>query len=97
MVNLKSIVLNEFIKLLVCDDTQELCMFSNCKQCSFNFKRKIEEKTIDRSETIKWSQWTISDENRTVKIEYEGTVESCVKVLNGKVNQFLFHVFVKRQ
>jgi len=95
--NLNSIDLNSFVKLLVCDDTQELCMFSNCTQCSFNFKRKIEEKIIDRSKIIKWSQWSISDENRTVKVEYEGTVEYCVKILKTKINQFLFHVFVKRQ
>ncbi len=39
---LKSIDLNAFVKLLVCDDTQQACMFTDCNRCSLNFRNKIE-------------------------------------------------------
>lgn len=94
---LKSIDLNAFVKLLVCDDTQELCMFSNCNQCSFNFKKKIQDEIIDSSTMIKWSLWSTSKEGRTVKVDYEGSVQSFVEILQTKINHFLFHVFIKRQ
>ncbi|CAF3148750.1 unnamed protein product, partial [Rotaria sp. Silwood2] len=64
---IKSIDLNSFIKLLVCDDSQELCMFSNCSQCSNNFKMKIQDQMIDPFVIIKWSLWSTSKEGRTVK------------------------------
>ncbi len=94
---LKSIGLNSFIKLLVCDDTQETCMSTNCNQSSFNFKNKIEDNIIDPSTIIKWSLWSTSPEGRAVKVDYEGTVESFVETLGRKIKQFLFHVFIKRQ
>ena len=78
---LKSIDLNAFVKLLVCDDTQQTCMFSDCNQCSFNFRNKIEHKIIDPAHVIKWSLWTTSDEGRAVKCDYEGSVQNCVRVL----------------
>ncbi|CAF3985084.1 unnamed protein product [Rotaria sp. Silwood2] len=94
---IKSIDLNSFIKLLVCDDSQELCMFSNCSQCSNNFKMKIQDQMIDPFVIIKWSLWSTSKEGRTVKIDYEGTVQNCIHILQTKINRFLFHVFIKRQ
>ncbi|CAF1437694.1 unnamed protein product [Rotaria sordida] len=94
---IKSIDLNSFIKLLVCDDSQELCMFSNCSQCSNNFKMKIQDQMIDQFVIIKWSLWSTSKEGRTVKIDYEGTVQNCINILQTKINPFLFHVFIKRQ
>ncbi|CAF1424572.1 unnamed protein product [Adineta steineri] len=94
---IKSIDLNLFIKLLVCNDSQELCMFSNCNQCSNNFKISIQDKIINPSAIIKWSLWSTSNEGRTVKTDYEGTVQNCVNILKTKINPFLFHVFIKRQ
>ena len=72
-------------------------MFSDCNQCSFNFRNKIEHKIIDPAYLIKWSLWTTSDEGRAVKVDYEGSVQNCVRVLQTKIKQFLFHVFIKRK
>ncbi|CAF1313207.1 unnamed protein product [Adineta ricciae] len=94
---LKSIDLHSFVKLLVCDDTKELCMFKDCSRCSDNFKIKIQDQIIDPSAIIKWSLWSTTKENRTVKVDYDGTVQNCVNVLQTKINPFLFHVFIKRQ
>jgi hypothetical protein len=44
---LQSIGLNGFIRFLDCDDTMGKCMFSSCYNCSFTFKNKIQEKSID--------------------------------------------------
>ena len=88
---------NAFVKLLVCDDTQQTCMFSDCNQCSFNLRNKIEHKIIDPAHVIKWSLWTTSDEGRAVKCDYEGSVQNCVRVLQTKIKQFLFHAFIKRK
>jgi hypothetical protein len=94
---LKSIDLSSFIKLLVCDDTQQACMFSDCNQCSLHFQNKIHDKIIDPSRIIKWSLWSTSDEGRAVKVDHEGSVQNCVDTLGTKIKKFLFHVFIKRQ
>ncbi|CAF3858022.1 unnamed protein product, partial [Rotaria sp. Silwood1] len=62
---IKSIDLNSFIKLLVCDDSQELCMFSNCNLYSNNFKMKIQDEIIDSSVIIEWSLWSTSKEGKS--------------------------------
>ncbi|CAF1683341.1 unnamed protein product, partial [Rotaria magnacalcarata] len=94
---LRSVDLHSFIKILVCEDNNEFCMFNNCSKCVNNFKNKIENKIIDSKSIIKWTLWSTSPEGRAVKIDYEGSVVECVNVLSNKIKDFLFHTFVKRQ
>ncbi|CAF3285377.1 unnamed protein product, partial [Rotaria sp. Silwood2] len=93
----KSIDLQSFIKLLVCDENREVCMFSNCDECSEYFKDKVENKIIDKTRVIKWTLWTTSAIHQTLKVDYNGTVFECVKVLSTRIKHFLLHVFIKRQ
>ena len=94
---LQSVNLRLFIKLLVCDEDRESCMFSTCDNCANYFKHKIKDKIINPISLIRWTLWSISDAGRAVKVDYDGSVKECVKVLSTKVHYFLFHTFVKRQ
>ncbi|CAM4982008.1 unnamed protein product [Rotaria socialis] len=94
---LDTIDLNSFLKLIVCNDQNQNCMFSNCSICADKFKNEIENKIINPTSLIKWTLWSTSQQGRAVKVDYEGSVVECVKILSNKVEQFLFHVFIKRQ
>ncbi|CAF2081488.1 unnamed protein product [Rotaria magnacalcarata] len=72
-------------------------MFSNCSICADKFKNEIENKIINPTSLIKWTLWSTSQQGRAVNVDYEGSVVECVKILSNKVEQFLFHVFIKRQ
>ncbi|CAF1310453.1 unnamed protein product [Adineta ricciae] len=89
--------LNSFINLIVCDSANELCMFRNCTRCTDKFKNEVYDKMIDSTLKIKWTLWSISEQGRYEKIDYEGSVLECVTTLQEKIEHFLFHVFVKRQ
>jgi hypothetical protein len=93
----ESIDLHTFIDLIVCDSTEELCMFRRCVLCFDKFKNEIKDKIIDSMKHIKWILWSTTQQGRAEKVEYEGTVLECVNVLEEKIEHFLFHVFVKRQ
>ncbi|CAF1275201.1 unnamed protein product [Rotaria sordida] len=88
--------LQSFTTALVCDESNEQCMSSNCNYCSNNFKLNIENKVINENVKLKWFQWEHNRE-RVEKIEQEGTVKECVQILSQKVKQYLNHVFIKRQ
>ncbi|CAF1547656.1 unnamed protein product [Rotaria magnacalcarata] len=97
MHGLKSIDINSFIKLIVCDDTHESCMFSECSDCSYHFKHKIEDRIINSTVLIKWTLWSTSLDGRATKVDYDGSILDCIKVLSNKIKPFLFHGFVTRQ
>jgi hypothetical protein len=88
--------LQAFTKALVCDDTNEQCMSSECNYCSNNFNLNVEDKVIDETVNIKWFQWS-NNGGRAEKTEEEGTVKECIQILSKKVKQYLDHVFIKRQ
>lgn len=88
--------LQTFTTSLVCDESNEQCMSSNCNYCSNNFKLNVEAKIIDETVTIKWCQWN-NNNGRAAKIEQEGTVKECVQLLSEKIKQYLNHVFIKRE
>ncbi|CAF3401511.1 unnamed protein product, partial [Rotaria socialis] len=90
---LKSIDINSFIKLIVCDDARESCMFRECNDCSHHFKRKIEDQIINSTLLIKWTLWSTSLDGRATKVDYEGSVLDCIKILCDKIKPFLFHAF----
>ncbi|CAF1529237.1 unnamed protein product [Adineta ricciae] len=94
---LERIDLHSFINLIVCDPANELCMFGNCTHCINKFKIEINDKIINPTLKIKWMLWSISEQGRYEKIDYEGSVLECVTTLQEKIDHFLFHVFVKRQ
>ncbi|CAF2377023.1 unnamed protein product [Rotaria sp. Silwood2] len=85
-----------FTTVLVCDESNEQCVSSNCNYCSNNFKLNIENKIIDENVKLKWFQWNHNRE-RVEKTEQEGTVKECIQPLSQKIKQYLNHVFIKRQ
>ncbi|CAF3406874.1 unnamed protein product, partial [Rotaria socialis] len=94
---LDTIDLNSFVKLIVCNDQNETCMFHKCAVCADKFKNEIQNKIINTKSLIQWTLWSTSSQGRAVKIDYEGSVAECVNVLSDKIEHFLFHVFIKRQ
>jgi hypothetical protein len=94
---LHPIELNAFVKLLVCDDKSESCMFSEQYLCRDRFQTQFRDKMIDADAVISWTLWSTSILGRIEKIDHSGTVNGCVAVLRDKIRHFLFHVFVKRQ
>ncbi|CAF0750698.1 unnamed protein product [Didymodactylos carnosus] len=87
--------LQTFTNALVCDESNEACMSSNCKTCAKYFETKVEGNIVDFTITIKWLQWT-NNNGRAEKQEFEGTVKGCVQHLSGLIQQYLLHVFIKR-
>ncbi|CAF3468928.1 unnamed protein product [Rotaria socialis] len=87
--------LHTFTSSLVCDESNEACMFSKCKTCSKFFEIKFEENIVDFTIKIQWLQWT-NNNGRSEKEESEGTVKSCVQHLSSLIQQYLSHVFIKR-
>ncbi|CAF3102305.1 unnamed protein product [Rotaria sp. Silwood2] len=88
--------LHTFTKILVCDESNEQCMFSNCNYCSNNFKLHVESKIIDETVKLKWFQWN-NNRGHAEKKEQEGTVKECVQCLSQQIKKYLNHVFIKRQ
>jgi len=88
--------LQTFSSALVCDETNETCMFSCCSSCVNNFKDKMEKDIIDLKKQIQWYQW-IYENGYAKKQQYNGSVEECLSCLKEKVKPFLSHVFIKRQ
>ena len=92
----------ELVKILVCNELEEKCMFQDkCKNCK-NLKLlddiinknhpdpgSSSSKTV--SEYVVYEQW-----GKTHKDSYENTLEHVVKLLQNQLKYFLFHVFVKR-
>ena len=87
--------LQTFTNTLVCDVTNETCMFSKCRTCRTYFDDKIKANVVDSTGKIQWEQWT-NKHGRTEKEEFEGTVEDCLNHLSSLVRKYLLHVFVKR-
>ncbi|CAF2970124.1 unnamed protein product, partial [Rotaria sp. Silwood2] len=85
-----SINLQSFIKLLVCDDNRESCMFSKCDKCAGFFKDNVENKIIDKTRIIKWTLWSTSATHQTLKADYNGTDLECVNILSAKIKHFYF-------
>ena len=88
--------LQQFSSMLVCDETEEKCMFSSCLTCKNYFKERILDLVKHPAQQIKWSQWAQSA-GKTQKIDYEGTIEECLAILKEKTESFLTHVFIKRR
>jgi hypothetical protein len=93
----KTISLQSFVKLLVCDDGNEKCMSTECDKCNGRFNGKVQQQIIDEKYVIEWTLWTTSVEGRAVKTDFSGTVLECCTILHGKIKHFLMHVFIKRQ
>ncbi len=87
--------LQTFTSALVCDESNEICMSSNCNTCAKYFETKVEGNIVDSTIPIKWLQWS-NNNGRAEKEEFEGTVKSCVQHLSSLVQQYLLHVFIKR-
>jgi hypothetical protein len=87
--------LQTFTTALVCDESKEACMSSNCKTCAKYFETKVKGNIVDFTITIKWLQWS-NNNGRAEKQEFEGTVKSCVQHLSDLIEHYLLHVFIKR-
>jgi hypothetical protein len=87
--------LQTFTSGLVCDESNEACMSSNCKTCAKYFETKVRGNIVDLTITTKWLQWT-NINGRAEKQESEGSVQKCVQNLSGLIEQYLLHVFIKR-
>ena len=92
-----NIELNAFVKLLVCDDMNESCMFGDCDRCQNEFQKQVVDKIIDGTKVITWTLWSTSSSGHLEKVDYTGTVNECVNCLQTRIEHFLSHVFVKRQ
>lgn len=92
-----NIELSTFVKLLVCDDTNESCMFTECDQCRDQFRTRVIDQIIDTTKVITWTLWSKSDTNRIEKLDHTGTVRDCAKCLHDRIEHYLFHVFIKRR
>ncbi|CAF3138542.1 unnamed protein product [Rotaria sp. Silwood2] len=88
--------LQAFLSTLVCCETNEECMFSQCSLCANNFENKIIKHVTNFIQSVNWYQWVLKD-GYSKKIEFNGTIGECIEVLKSKVNKFLAHVFIKRQ
>ncbi|CAF0766506.1 unnamed protein product [Rotaria sordida] len=88
--------LQAFSSTLVCCETNEKCMFSKCSLCTNNLENKIITHVTNFTQSINWYQWVLKD-GYSKKIEFNGTIGECIEVLKSKVNQFLAHIFIKRQ
>ncbi|CAF2654996.1 unnamed protein product [Rotaria sp. Silwood2] len=88
--------LQAFSATLVCCETDENCMFSRCSLCANNFDNNITKHVIDFTQTINWYQWVLKN-GFSRKVEFNGTIQDCLAILKSKVNEFLSHVFIKRQ
>ena len=63
--------LSDYSRKMVCDESQEQCMLSNCDLCENYFKKKIMKNIRDKQKIIEWYQWTINH-GRAVKQLYSG-------------------------
>jgi hypothetical protein len=87
--------LQTFTSALVCDDSNDICMFSKWQACAKYFETKITQNIIDFTIKVKWLQWT-NNNGRAEKQEFSGDVKRCAEHLSGLVEQYLSHVFIKR-
>jgi hypothetical protein len=71
-------------------------MFSQYSLWANTFENNITKHVIDSTQSINWCQWILKD-GYSRKIEFNGTFGECLGILKSKVNQFLSHVFIKRQ
>jgi hypothetical protein len=94
---LKTINLQPFVKLLVCDDGDEIRMSTGCDKCNGRFNDKVQQPIIDNKYVIEWTLWTTSAESRAVKIDFTDNILECCTVLHSKIKHFLMHGFIKRQ
>ena len=88
--------LEMFTNSLVCDKKSEDCMFQHCLNSRDYFATNIQNNILNNSIQINWSQWT-NESGRAVKRVFSRSVEEAVLLLKGKVQQFLIHVYIKRQ
>lgn len=88
--------LQAFTDSLVCSPINEECMFSACPLCEKNFGQKIREKLSSGDSKISYCQW-VNENGRAEKKEFSQTVKQVVTLLESKVEQYLFRVYVKRK
>lgn len=88
--------LDSFTNSLVCDTSNEECMFRRCLLCKDFFTEKIQENILNKDDEAKWSQW-LNENGRAIKKEFSGSVTEAVLSLKTKVEHFLFHVYIKRE
>ncbi len=67
--------LSEFLLKLVCSESDENCMMSQCDNCINSFDQSIIKKIIDKGKIIDWYQWT-NKNGRSTKEKFSGKSES---------------------
>ena len=95
---------------MVCDESKEQGMLSNCNICESHFKKEIMKNIREKRKMIERCQWTMNH-GRAVKQTFSGkskrfpsadfvvtivrSVLKCAKQLHSRTAQSLWHVYVK--
>ncbi|CAF4506552.1 unnamed protein product, partial [Didymodactylos carnosus] len=72
------------------------CMFAACPLCEDFFTEKVENNVTDGNAKINWFHW-VNENGRAEKKAFSGSVDEAMKLLKSKTEQFLFHVYIKRE
>ncbi|CAF1021678.1 unnamed protein product [Adineta ricciae] len=88
--------LDNFVNCLVCSNNNEECMFSSCGLCEEFFDENILENISHGGVQITWSQWA-NENGRAEKREFAGSVGEAALLLKSKLEQFLYHAYIKRE
>lgn len=89
---------SEFVRRIVCDDDNYLCMFGDCKKPHCG-DASVVISYLDleiKLKDTKWFQWTTVD-TRSTKTEKNETFEQCVNDLLSLLASFKRHCFIKKQ
>ncbi|CAF1142422.1 unnamed protein product [Didymodactylos carnosus] len=81
---------------LLCNCNNQECMFAACPLCEDFFTEKVENNVTDGNAKINWFQW-VNENGRAEKKAFSGSVDEAIKLLKSKTEQFLFHVYIKRE
>ena len=89
----------DLMQHMSCDINNEDCMLNNCDYCKQKTSVDNLCEYVDGhlGDNIKWCEWIRSEDNKTEKVQREGTVFDAVTALSEKVPEFKTHFFVKQK
>ena len=90
----------ELLPLIVCDVTNEDCMYGNCSNCKESVLLQgicAKLSAIQLGENIKWMEWIRSVEGQSVKTQRSGTLQDTLLTLEEKLPGFKIHSFIKNK
>ena len=89
----------EFLKMTVCDISEEFCMSDACHTCggqkrfSQNIVDKVDE--LRAADELRWYQWKKDEEGYLMKQQQEGSVTMAMQELQVQLPKFTWHIFIK--